>query len=478
MCVPRKTITTNSLISTPTSSPFKENLEFSRPDSPIIETGTSQQILPVNQLKVSIPSRDRSRSETELNMFVNTKLTNNSNNNNNNTNNKMNKNNNEIHKHVTNISNSNSKQLSQQQSGVEPVMRNKPLINKNYINSISGSINEEIGSVKNTTNSISVGVSDNECGEIGIGIGRIEPVMNNNKIAKLPTMHKPNRRDSFNVWEIPFKQIKIDMSKKVGSGSFGIVHQGYDFYHGTVAVKFLNVQNPTVTQANAFRNEVAILKSTRHDNILLFIGCILKPYLAIVTEWCPGSSLYRHIHVEEEYWEMNQLIDIAKQTATGMEYLHARDILHRDLKSNNIFLIPKEANNYRPRKRYYHNQFLNSDGANDGRGGNGNGMINGDNAFDLNFMNENDVDKWTVKIGDFGLATAKSTWTQASDVKNSQPTGSILWMAPEVITQKVSDPYTQKSDVYSFAVVLYELVTGNLPYSKKEQNMVIYFFSF
>lgn len=42
-----------------------------------------------------------------------------------------------------------------------------------------------------------------------------------------------------------------------------------------------------------------------------------------------------------------------------------------------------------------------------------------------------------------------------------------------MITQKVQDPYTQKSDVYSFGVVLYELVTGHLPYSKKEQNMVI-----
>ncbi len=198
------------------------------------------------------------------------------------------------------------------------------------------------------------------------------------------------------------------MSKKVGSGSFGIVHQGHDFYHGVIAIKFLNVQNPTATQANAFRNEVVILKSTRHDNILLFIGCILKPYLAIVTEWCPGSSLYRHIHVEEEYWEMNQLVDIAKQTATGMEYLHARDILHRDLKSNNIFLIPKETNNYRQHQRYYHHQ--NNGGA---------------NAFDL--MNEEDVDKWTVKIGDFGLATAKSTWTQTS-AKTNQPTGSILWM--------------------------------------------------
>ena len=181
-----------------------------------------------------------------------------------------------------------------------------------------------------------------------------------------------------------------------------------------MAIKFLNVQNPTPHQSYAFRNEVAILKSTRHDNVLLFIGCILKPYLAIVTEWCPGSSLYKHIHVEEEYWEMNQLVDIAKQTATGMEYLHARDILHRDLKSNNIFLIPKETYNFRSINSYQ-NQFQNGNKK-------------------TNFMNKEEInyDKWTVKIGDFGLATVKSTWTQTS-AKTNQPTGSILWMVKIIL---------------------------------------------
>ena len=297
------------------------------------------------------------------------------------------------------------------------------------------------------------------------------------------------------------------MNNKVGSGSFGIVHQGRDFYHGTVAVKFLNVQHPTPTQANAFRNEVAILKATRHDNILLFIGCILNPCYAIVTEWCPGSSLYKHIHVEEEVWEMHEILDISRQISTGMEYLHARDILHRDLKSNNIFLIPKEINNnmqYRRINNYRFNK--KSKGAtaaaaataetassNTGNTAESVAVVKPQNNLD-DFLEE-ESEKWTVKIGDFGLATVKSTWTQNSP-KSNQPTGSILWMvrkkinnlssqqiknpiykfpikkAPEVITQKVPDPYTQKSDVYSYAVVLYELLTNHLPYLQKEQSMV------
>jgi hypothetical protein len=71
--------------------------------------------------------------------------------------------------------------------------------------------------------------------------------------------NKPNRRDSFNSWEIPYTQITTN-GRKVGSGSFGTVHEGVDFYHGKVAIKYLNVQNATTVQTEAFRNEVAILK--------------------------------------------------------------------------------------------------------------------------------------------------------------------------------------------------------------------------
>ena len=64
---------------------------------------------------------------------------------------------------------------------------------------------------------------------------------------------------------------------------------------------------------------VFLFRKTRHVNILLFMGCMAKPELAIVTQWCEGSTLYRHIHVTESRFEVLQLLDIARQTAQGME---------------------------------------------------------------------------------------------------------------------------------------------------------------
>lgn len=162
-------------------------------------------------------------------------------------------------------------------------------------------------------------------------------------------------RESIEDWEIPAEEILV--GSRVGSGSFGTVYKAH--WHGPVAVKTLNVKIPTVAQLQAFKNEVAVLRKTRHVNILLFMGCVSKPQLAIVTQWCDGSSLYKHLHVVETKFLLFTLIEIQRQIAQGMEYLHAKNIIHRDLKSNNIFLH----------------------------------------------------DDLTVKIGDFGLATAKAGWS-------------------------------------------------------------------
>lgn len=114
-------------------------------------------------------------------------------------------------------------------------------------------------------------------------------------------------------------------------------------------MKMLNVTAPTPQQLQAFKNEVGVLRysndhvdssilcldllssleqfndvcvcsrKTRHVNILLFMGYTTKPQLAIVTQWCEGSSLYHHLHIIETKFEMIKLIDIARQTAQGME---------------------------------------------------------------------------------------------------------------------------------------------------------------
>ncbi|XP_057208937.1 serine/threonine-protein kinase A-Raf [Triplophysa rosa] len=220
-------------------------------------------------------------------------------------------------------------------------------------------------------------------------------------------VHRGGYRDSSYYWEVHSREVTT--IKRIGTGSFGTVYKGK--WHGDVAIKILKVTDPTPEQLQAFKNEMQVLRKTRHVNILLFMGFMTKPNFAIITQWCEGSSLYHHLHVTETKFDTMRRIDVARQTAQGMDYLHAKNIIHRDLKSNNIFLH----------------------------------------------------EGWTVKIGDFGLATVKSRWSGSQQVE--QPSGSILWMAPEVIRMQDTNPYTFQSDVYGYGVVLYELMSGTLPYS-------------
>lgn len=63
----------------------------------------------------------------------------------------------------------------------------------------------------------------------------------------------------------------------------------------------------------------ALCRKTRHVNILLFMGFMTKPNFAIITQWCEGSSLYHHLHVTETKFDTMRRIDVARQTAQGME---------------------------------------------------------------------------------------------------------------------------------------------------------------
>lgn len=135
-------------------------------------------------------------------------------------------------------------------------------------------------------------------------------------------------------WEIDSNEIK--RGPRIGQGSFATVYIGN--WHGPVALKELNVKNPTRAQLDDFKKEVIFLKKTRHANVLLFIGYVLKPELIIVTQWCKGQSLYKHLHVEDKRKFTNHEIkNIAIGVAQGMDYLHFKNIIHRDLKSSSKY---------------------------------------------------------------------------------------------------------------------------------------------
>merc|ERR1719225_1276377 len=140
---------------------------------------------------------------------------------------------------------------------------------------------------------------------------------------------------SLREWDIPIEDLKI--GQKIGSGQFSTVHQGN--WHGDIAIKFLDMES-TEDEATleAFRKEVATFRKTRHENLILFMGaCMNPPKLAIVTSLCKGDTLYTILHLKRDKFPMSKIKIIAEQIAQGMSYLHHRGIVHKDLKSKNIF---------------------------------------------------------------------------------------------------------------------------------------------
>ncbi|CAD5225043.1 unnamed protein product [Bursaphelenchus okinawaensis] len=240
------------------------------------------------------------------------------------------------------------------------------------------------------------------------------------KMSESTDWSKSKLQKAVDTWVI--KNNDVTIQEKIGQGTYGTVYKAY--YFGTVAVKMLNISHPDIKQLASFNNEITLLKKARHGNILNFFGVIMQPNLAIVTQWCQGSSLYRHLYIlENNCLDMVDVINICKQLSNGMCYLHSKTVLHRDLKSSNVFL----------------------------------------------------TDSNKVKIGDFGLATVHEINENNNDENAPKLIGSIMWMAPEVIRMNPANPYSTKSDVYSFGIVLYELLSGKLPYeSVKNRDMILY----
>ncbi|CAI7932257.1 unnamed protein product [Closterium sp. NIES-54] len=213
----------------------------------------------------------------------------------------------------------------------------------------------------------------------------------------------PIPTDGRDDWEIDSQQLKLH--HKIASGSFG------DLYRGTycgqdVAIKILKPERLNDSLQQEFAQEVYIMRKVRHKNVVQFIGaCTKPPNLSIVTEFMVGGSVYDYIHKQRGSMRLGMVVRVGMDVAKGMDFLHKNNIIHRDLKAANLL------------------------------------------------MDENEV----VKVADFGVARVKA----GSGIMTAE-TGTYRWMAPEVIEHRA---YDHKADVFSFAITLWELLTGKLPYA-------------
>ncbi|KAL7240271.1 hypothetical protein ACSBR2_006017 [Camellia fascicularis] len=209
----------------------------------------------------------------------------------------------------------------------------------------------------------------------------------------------------FSYTELEEATNNFDPSKELGDGGFGTVYYGKLQDGREVAVKRLYEHNyKRVTQ---FMNEIEILTRLRHSNLVTLYGCTsrLSRELLLVYEYIPNGTVADHIHGDRAkdrplVWSIR--MSIAIETASALTYLHASDIIHRDVKTNNILL---------------------------------------DNNF-------------CVKVADFGLSRLfPNDVTHVS----TAPQGTPGYVDPEY---HQCYQLTDKSDVYSFGVVLIELISS------------------
>jgi len=211
---------------------------------------------------------------------------------------------------------------------------------------------------------------------------------------------KPDPSMSDSLPEIDPSEIEFDT--KIGEGSYGQVFSG-TCRGKVVAIKvFKPGMFQTEEERSAIREEVRIMSKIYHPNVVLFMGaCTLEDNLMIVTEKMP-TDVETLLIDEKKPLSLFQRMKMMKDAALGMNWLHSSNpiFIHRDLKLSNLLV----DNNYK------------------------------------------------VCVCDFGLAQMKP-----KDVTNLgyDPHGSPLYMAPEVF---VGD-YNEKCDIYSFAIVLWEVLT-------------------
>jgi serine/threonine protein kinase/tetratricopeptide (TPR) repeat protein len=205
--------------------------------------------------------------------------------------------------------------------------------------------------------------------------------------------------------------------EKLGEGGMGVVYKARDIkLDRIVALKFLPQHLTTDSvEKERFVHEAKAASALNHPNITVIHEIDeFEGQTFIVMEYCEGETLRQVI--QKETLSIRKVLDIAVQICEGLTIAHEKGIVHRDIKSDNIMLTPRGQ----------------------------------------------------VKIMDFGLAKLKG----ATKLTQSRSTlGTAAYMSPEQARREEVD---YRSDIFSFGVVLYELLTGRLPFQGDHEAAVLH----
>ena len=203
---------------------------------------------------------------------------------------------------------------------------------------------------------------------------------------------------------------RVNNRTLLGEGAHGKVVRGYLTSHATGHVFTVAVKSMKPDDELPFRNEIKFLTTCTHENIVRFYGAKASPSrLYIVMEYCDGGTLWDYVHSHENSLDTNTLLLWMYQCARGLEFLHDKGKIHRDIKTANL-LLSRE----------------------------------------------------TIKISDFGIARSSlDVHSQGVPITHhSRPVGTLAYLAPELADEK---NYTSKSDLYAFGIVLWECAARKKP---------------
>ena len=229
------------------------------------------------------------------------------------------------------------------------------------------------------------------------------------------------RQNKRRVTESKNKDIRknYEFISMLGNGSFGKVrlYRDKNYKELLFAIKTLKKEGITSYHFSLLKQEVDILSNMDHPNIVKYFGIFEDDYfIHIVMEYLKGQDLSKIISLKNYTdFNENQMGQIIHQLLKALSFIHSKNIIHRDIKPENILFSDKR------------------------------------NIFSL-------------KLIDFGLATFQE--------QEKKTAGTPMYMSPEMVDGKG----TYVSDIWSVGVVVYQMVTGKLPFDggENDENQILY----